>query len=102
MKTKGNILSIFSGRLYDIGIDAFEVFRDITSFAHNNTKCETLWASCRMAYDLKSAEEAGGDIITMTPQFIRKLKLFGKNPSEYSLETVKGFFNDAKKAGYKI
>ena len=34
----------------------------------------------------------------MTPQFIRKLKLFGKNPSEYSLETVKGFFNDAKKA----
>ena len=24
------------------------------------------------------------------------------NPSEYSLETVKGFFNDAKKAGYKI
>ena len=102
LEDKRHILSIFSGRLYDIGVDAFEVFKDITSFAHNNTKCETLWASCRMAYDLKSAEEAGGDIITMTPQFIRKLKLFGKNPSEYSLETVKGFFNDAKKAGYKI
>ena len=102
LEDKRHILSIFSGRLYDIGIDAFEVFKNITTFAHNYTKCETLWASCRMAFDLKSAEKAGGDIITMTPQLIRKLKLFGKNPSEYSLETVKGFFNDAEKAGYEI
>jgi hypothetical protein len=55
-----------------------------------------------MPYDLKLAQESGGDIITMSPSFIRKLKLFGKSPSEYSLETVKGFFNDAKKAEYKI
>ncbi len=102
LEDKSHILSIFSGRLYDIGVDAYEVFKDICSFAHNNTKCQTLWASCRMAYDLKSAEKGGGDIITMTPQFIKKLKLFGKNPCEYSLDTVKGFFNDAKKAGYKI
>ena len=97
-----HILSIFSGRLYDIGINGFEIFKNITSFAHNHTKCETLWASCRMPYDLKLAQESGGDIITMSPSFIRKLKLFGKSPSEYSLETVKGFFNDAKKAEYKI
>lgn len=97
-----HILSIFSGRLYDIGINAFEVFRDINKFAHDNTKCQTLWASCRMPYDLKSASDSGGNIITMSPPLIRKLKLFGKSPSDYSLETVKGFFNDAKKAGYKI
>ena len=33
---------------------------------------------------------------------IKKLSLFGKDPKDYSLETVKQFFNDAKASGFKI
>ncbi len=100
--TEKHILSIFSGRIYDIGLNAFQIFKNISDFAHENSNCETLWASCRMAYDIKSASESGGDIITMTPSHIKKMKLFGKSPSEYSLDTVKGFYQDAKAAGFKI
>ena len=61
-----------------------------------------LWASCRMAYDLITAEKSSADIITMTPSLLNKIKLFGKSPKEFSLDTVKGFYDDAKKAGFKI
>jgi len=102
IKNNKHILSIFSGRIYDIGLDAGELFREMSSYIHENSKCLSLWASCRMAYDLVTAEKAGGDIITMAPSFIEKLSLFGKKPEDFSLETVKGFFNDAKKANFKI
>ena len=99
---KKHILSVFSGRIYDIGLNAANIFKEITDFTHSNSKCETLWASCRMPYDVISAANCNGDIITMTPEHVRKLKKFGKSLNEYSLETVKGFYNDAKKAGFTI
>ena len=33
---------------------------------------------------------------------IKKLKMFNKNLDEYSLETVKQFYDDAKSSGYKL
>ena len=42
------------------------------------------------------------DIITMQPDQIKKLKKFGKNLNEYSKETVKQFYDDAKSLGYEI
>ena len=33
---------------------------------------------------------------------IEKIKLFKKTPEEYSLDTVKMFFDDAKKSKFKI
>ena len=54
-----------------------------------------------MAYDLTTAEKSSADIITMTPSLLNKIKLFGKSPKEF-LDTVKGFYDDAKKAGFKI
>ena len=33
---------------------------------------------------------------------IKKINMFGKSPEEYSLDTVKSFFDDAQKAGFKI
>ena len=38
----------------------------------------------------------------MPDNLIQKLKLYNKNLSDYSLETVKMFYNDAVKSGYKI
>jgi hypothetical protein len=38
----------------------------------------------------------------MSPSLVKKTKLFGTSPEDFSLDTVKGFYNDAKKAGFKI
>jgi hypothetical protein len=38
----------------------------------------------------------------MAPTLIDKMKLFKKNPLDYSKETVIGFYEDSLKAGYKI
>ena len=102
VQSSDHILSIFSGRLYDIGLDAGEIFKTISNFVHENSKCETLWASCRMAYDLITAEKSNADIITMSPSLAKKVKNFDKTPEEFSLDTVKTFYNDAKDSGFKF
>ncbi len=102
IKDSPHILSIFAGRIYDIGKDASILFKEMSDYIHSNSKCLSLWASCRMAYDLIASEKAGADIITMTPSLVKKINLFGTSPEDFSLDTVKGFYNDAKKAGFKI
>jgi len=99
-----SIISIFAGRLYDIGIDAVNsiIFEtdSMKGYLHN---VEVLWASPRQVYDYKLAQEAGCDIITMTPELIKKLSLLeNKTIDEYCLDTVKMFYEDGKKTGFKI
>jgi transaldolase len=48
------------------------------------------------------AEDAGAHIITVPPDMLKKMSLFGKNLGDYSLETVKMFHGDALAAGYKL
>ena len=102
VKDTKTILSIFSGRLYDVGLDARKIFKEISKYCHSNSQCETLWASCRMPYDILDATECGADIITMGYEMVTKLKKFSKSSEDCSLETVKGFYNDAKSSGFKI
>ena len=59
-------------------------------------------ASPRMSYDIISAIESGSDIITMPNSLINKLDKIGKDSLDYSLETVKMFYDDAIKSNYKI
>ena len=96
------IISVFAGRIYDIGLDASKILSEISSFIHENSNCDLLWASPRMHYDLITAEKAGCDIITMTNAMYKKLSLINKTPEEYSLETVKMFYEDAVSSGFKI
>ena len=63
---------------------------------------ELLWASPREVLNVYQAEELGCDIITITPGMINKLKLKDKDIEEYSLETVKMFYDDAQQAGYTL
>ena len=97
-----SVLSVFAGRLFDIGIDAKLVMNNMSSYIHKNSNCELLWASSRMHYDLLTAQETGCDIITMTSGMYKKLTLIGKDPHDYSLETVKMFYKDAKESGFEI
>ena len=96
------ILSIFAGRIYDIGINAGPFVKEISDYIHNNSNCNVLWASPRMVYDYVTAEQSGCDIITMSPQLYKKMQLFGKSPEDYSLDTVKMFYEDAQQSGFVI
>ena len=97
-----SIISIFSGRIFDIGLDAVEITGEISELVHGQSNCKMLWASPRMVYDIINACNANCDIITMQSALIKKLSLFGKTPNEYSMDTVKMFYNDAADSGYKL
>ena len=102
LKDSKAILSIFSGRIFDIGLDAVKVFGEMAKYIHENSNCKVLWASCRMSYDYILAQKCGADIITMQPNLANKIALFGKSSLEYSKDTVKGFFDDAKSSGFDL
>ena len=97
-----SILSIFAGRIYDCGVDAKQKVKEMNEFIKENSKCKSLWASTRMTYDFVTATEINTDIITMQISHIEKLKMFGLELSDYSLKTVKQFYEDAKSSGFKI
>ena len=97
-----SILSIFAGRIYDCGVDAKQKVKEMNEFIKENSKCKSLWASTRMPYDFVTATEINTDIITMQISHIEKLKMFGLELSDYSLETIKTFYEDAKSSGFKI
>jgi len=100
LRNSNAILSIFSGRIFDIGLDAAKIFSEMTKYIHENSNCRVLWASCRMSYDYILAQKCNADIITMSPNLAKKMTLFEKSPLEYSKDTVKGFFDDAKSSGF--
>ena len=55
-----------------------------------------------MAYDYISAKEINTNIITMQTTHIEKLKMIGTDPKQYSLDTVRQFYKDAKSSNFKI
>jgi transaldolase len=96
------ILSIFSGRIADAGIDPEKIIFDSVNFAKNKPHSEVLWASTREVFNIFQAEKNGCQIITVPHNMLGKLSTIGKNLNEYSIETVKDFYNDAQAAGYEI
>ena len=89
-----SIISIFAGRIADTGKDPVPLFYEAMRVKHANT--ETLWASTREVYNYYQAQQCGADIITMSPDLIKKLSLKDKDLTEYSRETVKQFYEDGK------
>ncbi len=96
------IVSVFAGRIADTGRDPIPFMKEALEILKPLPKAELLWASPREALNIIQAEEIGCHIITVTPGVLAKGKLFGKNLEEFSLETVKMFYNDAEKSGFSI
>ena len=96
------ILSIFAGRIADSGIDPEAMLRQCKKLLKNYKNAKLLWASTREIFSIIQAERCGCDIITVPENFIKNLNIIGKNLNQFSLETVKMFYSDAKKAGYAI
>ena len=96
------ILSIFAGRIADTGIDPLPIIKELKEISKNKKNIKILWASPRELLNIIHADQVNCDIITVTKSILDKIKLFNKNLNEYSLETVKMFYNDALDSGYKI
>lgn len=97
-----SVVSVFAGRIADTGRDPVPLMAAAAELAHSVPGVELLWASVREPYNIVQAEKAGCDIITVTPEVLAKLALWGKDLDEYSLETVRTFYEDAQRSGYRI
>ena len=96
------IISIFSGRMSDVGKDPIPIIKESVRLAKKMKKVEILWASTREAYNYLQAKNCGCSIITMPPAVIYKISKFGKTYQELTLDTVKKFLQDSKDSNFKI
>ncbi len=101
-KDARTIVSVFAGRIADTGIDPIPMMTKSVEMLKHLPKAELLWASPREVLNVIQADECGCHIITATPDIVSKMSLSGKDLLEYSLETVKTFYEDARAAGFKL
>ena len=101
-KNTPTVISIFSGRIADAGVDPVKHFSECIKNTNVSSNIEFLWASPREIYNLFHAEDAGADIITISQDLINEIPNIDKDLNLYSKETVKMFYDDAKAAGYQL
>jgi transaldolase len=95
-------ISVFAGRIADTGHDPVPLMAAAVELLRPYPNLQLIWASPRELLNVFQAEAIGCHIITATPDILRKLDLIGKDLQEYSLDTVKMFYEDARKAGYRL
>jgi transaldolase len=96
------ILSVFAGRIADTGVDPVPLFQAARKILKNSKQIELLWASPRELLNIFQAEQVGCDIITVLPDILSKAHLIGYDLDNFSLDTVKMFYNDAISLGLKL
>ncbi|OFV95879.1 MAG: transaldolase [Acidobacteria bacterium RIFCSPLOWO2_12_FULL_54_10] len=95
-------ISVFAGRVADTGRDPVPMMAAAMELLRPFPHLELIWASPRELLNIYQADAIGCHIITVTNDVLKKLSLVGKHLHDYSLDTVKMFYNDAQKAGYRL
>jgi len=95
-------VSVFAGRIADTGRDPVPLMTAAVEMLKVVPAAELIWASPRELLNIFQADAVGCHVITVTNDILKKLSLVGYDLDVYSLDTVKMFYNDAQKAGYKI
>ena len=101
-KESKTIISIFSGRMSDVGKDPIPIIKESVRLTKKLKNVKILWASTREVYNYLQAKNCGCSIITMPPDIIKKIAKFGKTYQELTLDTVKKFSKDSKDSNFKI
>ena len=96
------IISIFAGRMGDVGKDPLPEFKRSIKLVKKFKNVSILWASTREPYNLMQAKMIKCHIITVPPSIIEKICKFGKTSNQLTLDTVKGFLIDSRKSKFKI
>jgi transaldolase len=95
-------ISIFAGRVADTGRDPVPMMAAAVEMLRPYPNAKLIWASPRELLNIFQADEIGCHIITVTNDVLKKLALVGKDLSDFSLDTVKMFYEDARKAGFGL
>ncbi len=93
-------VSVFAGRVADTGTDPVPLMAAAVQALKMAPNAELIWASPRELLNVFHADLVGCHIITVTNDILKKLPLVGRDLEEFSLDTVKMFFDDATKAGF--
>ena len=101
-KNSKTIISIFSGRMSDVGKDPVPIIKESVRITKKMKNVKILWASTREAYNYLQAKDCGCQIITMPPAIIEKISKFGKTYQSLTLDTVRNFLKDSKKSNFKF
>lgn len=95
-------VSVFAGRIADTGHDPVPMMTAAVELLKVSPASELIWASPRELLNIFQADEIGCHVITVTNDILKKLSLVGYDLDEYSLDTVKMFYNDAVSANFKL
>jgi len=95
-------VSVFAGRIADTGCDPVPLMTAAVDVLRVNPLAELIWASPRELLNIFQADEIGCQVITVTKDILKKIPLVNYDLNEYSLETVKMFYDDAVAAGFKL
>lgn len=91
-------ISVFAGRIADTGVDPVPMMRESVQILKSLPNVELIWASPREVLNIFHAESAGCHVITLTNDLLKKLPTIGKDLEEFSLDTVKMFYEDGARA----
>lgn len=97
-----SFVSVFAGRVADTGVDPVPLMAAAVEALRPYPNVELIWASPREILNVFQADAVGCHVITVTHETLRKLGLVGKDLRDYSLETVRMFYDDGQKAGYRL
>lgn len=95
-------VSVFAGRIADTGRDPVPLMAAAVELLRVNPSAELIWASPRELLNIFQADAVGCHVITVTNDLLKKLALVGRDLEEFSLDTVKMFYNDAVAAGFRL
>ena len=95
-------ISVFAGRIADTGRDPVPLMTEALDIMASAPRAELIWASPRELLNVFQADSIGCHIITATPDILTKLATVGKPLDEFSLDTVKMFYDDAVAARFSV
>ena len=96
-------VSVFAGRLADLGIDYRPIMEDAINRARATPNVEIIWASTREVFNVVEADQMRCHIITAPADLLMKLPALGsRTAAELSLDAVQLFREDALAAGLTL
>jgi len=97
-----SFVSVFAGRIADTGRDPLPIMAEAVRSLRPYPHLRLIWASPRELLNVFHADAVGRHLITMTNDVLARLPPVGKDLAEYSLETMRMFFDDGRRAGYAM
>jgi transaldolase len=95
-------ISVFAGRIADTGRDPVPHMAKAVEAVARAPRAELVWASPRELFNIFQADGIGCHIITVTSDILIKLPLIGRDLGQFSLDTVKMFYNDGRRVAFTL